>query len=341
MTIKRVKVEDAVGMVLAHDMTKIVPGQYKGPAFKKGHIVTQEDIPLLKDIGKEHINLIELTSDQLHENQAIERMSKAIMGSLVYATEPQEGRINIKAGADGLLKVNERAVTAINMVENAVVSTLHSNTVVKKGTILAGVKVVPLVVEKKLVEEVETIAAQYDEIIKVLPLQQLNVGVVITGNEVYYGRIKDRFAPVFIKKLDHYGANLQSIEYLPDEAVKITQAIIKCKTNGADIVIAAGGMSVDADDVTAEAIRKTGADVVTYGTPVLPGAMFMLAYLGKTAVIGMPACGMYAKVTVFDCILPRVLANDKLTRAEIAAMGYGGLCRGCSICTYPQCAFGK
>ena len=341
MTIKRVKVEEAVGMVIAHDMTKIIPGQYKGPAFKKGHIVTPEDIPLLKDIGKEHINLIELNSDQLHENQAIERISKAVMGSSVYATEPAEGRINIKAGIDGLLKVNEQAVKKMNMVENTVVSTLHSNTVVKKDTILAGIKVVPLVVDKKLAEEVEGIALQYDEIIKVLPMHHLNVGVVITGNEVYYGRIKDRFAPVFTKKLDHYGANLQSIEYLPDEAEKITQAIIQCKAGGADIVIAAGGMSVDADDVTAEAIRKTGADVVTYGTPVLPGAMFMLAYLGETTVIGMPACGMYAKVTVFDCILPRVLAKEKLTKAEIAAMGYGGLCRGCSTCTYPHCAFGK
>lgn len=341
MTIKRVSAEDAVGMVIAHDMTQIIPGEYKGPAFKKGHIVRAEDIPLLKDIGKEHIYLIELTNNQLHENQAIERISKAVMGSRVHATEPAEGRINIKADVDGLLKVNEQAVKAINMVEHAVVSTLHSNTVVKKGATLAGVKVIPLIVEKKMVEDVETIAVQYSGIITVLPMYNLKVGVVITGNELYYGRIQDKFAPVLINKIDHYGANLLRIEYTPDEAEKITQAIMNFKTEGADIIIAAGGMAVDADDVTAEAIRKTGAEVITYGTPVLPGAMFMLSYLGDTTLIGMPSCGTYSKVTVLDCVLPRVLAKEKLTKAEIAAMGCGGLCMDCSICTYPQCPFGK
>ena len=277
MAIKKVKIEDAVGMVLGHDFTKIIPGEYKGPAFKKGHIIQPEDLPHLRAIGKEHIYLIDLAPGQLHENEAIVKIAKAVSGENVYLTEPSEGRINIKSLCNGLLKIDKQAVTAINMVENAVLSTRHSNQLIKKDEILAGVKVVPLVVDEEMVDSVSKIALQYRPVISVKPLSKLKAGLVITGNEVFYGRIKDGFAPVLTEKIADYGAELLGITYKPDERSQITEAILAYKRQGADIVIASGGMSVDPDDVTPEAIRATGANVITYGSPVLPGAMFMLA----------------------------------------------------------------
>lgn len=341
MAIVKVRVEDAVGKVLGHDLTKIVPGEYKGPAFKKGHIIRAEDIPHLKDIGKEHIYLIDLPAGQVHENDAVCRIAAAVAGSNVHCTEPVEGKVNIKAGKDGLLKVTEEAVHSINMIDNAVLSTRHSNTVVKAGDLLASIKVVPLVVDASLVQSVEQIAAQYEGIINIKPLQNLKVGTVITGNEVYYGRIQDRFAPVFAEKVKKYGATLLGTIFCPDDREQIREAILSYRNQGADIVIAAGGMSVDPDDVTSHAIASTGATVVSYGTPVLPGAMFMLAYLKDMAVIGMPACGMYSKITVFDLVFPRILAGERLTKRDIATMGYGGLCLACETCVFPLCAFGK
>ena len=341
MAIVKVKTEEAIGKVLGHDITKIVPGEYKGPAFKKGHIIRPEDIEHLKQIGKDHIFLIELGEGQVHENDAILRMANAIAGDNIRQTEPREGRINLLASIDGLLKVDRQAVTAINQIEHAVLSTRHSNILVKAGDQIAGIKVVPLVVSEEMVSAVETAAADYSSIISVRPLKQMTVGVVVTGNEVFYGRIQDRFSPVFAAKIAQYGALPAGIVYQPDDRQKITDAILKFKNDGVDVVIATGGMSVDPDDVTPEAIRATGAHVISYGTPVLPGAMFMLAYLEQTAVMGMPACGMYSKTTVFDLIFPRVLAGEKLTKNDIAAMGYGGLCVSCPTCSFPHCPFGK
>lgn len=341
MTIKKVKVEEAVGMVLGHDITKIVPGEYKGPAFKKGHIVRAEDIPHLKDIGKDHIFLIELAPGQVHENEAVTRIARAVAGPGVALAEPAEGRVNLRAAADGLLKVDRAAVTAVNGVEHAVLSTLHGDRVVKAGELLAGVKVVPLVVDAAMVAAVEDIAAAYPSMISVKPMKNLKIAAVITGNEVFYGRIADRFAPVFADKAARYGATLLGVTYRPDDRDLIRDSILEYKRQGADVIVASGGMSVDPDDVTPDAIRAAGAEVVSYGTPVLPGAMFMLAYLGDTAVMGMPACGMYAKTTVFDIVFPRVLAGERLTRADIAALGYGGLCLSCQECIHPHCPFGK
>lgn len=341
MAIKKVRVEEAVGMVLGHDITKIVPGEYKGPAFKKGHIIQPVDIPHLKNIGKEHIYLIELANGQVHENEAVTRIARAVAGPGLAICEPAEGRVNLKAAADGLLKIDRQAVIAVNTIENAVLSTLHTNQSVKAGDLVAAVKVVPLVVDEAMVATVEKVAAAFPAVVAVRPLRPLKAGIVITGNEVFHGRIEDKFAPVFTAKLAAWGCDPIGIEYRPDDPRRITEAIRTFVSRGADFVIASGGMSVDPDDVTPEAIRSTGASVVTYGTPVLPGAMFMLAYLDNVAIMGMPACGMYSKTTVLDLVMPRVLAGEKLTKADIAALGYGGLCVSCKPCTWPHCPFGK
>ncbi|VBB08716.1 Hypothetical protein LUCI_3994 [Lucifera butyrica] len=342
MALKKVRVEDAVGMVLAHDMTKIVPGEYKGPLFQKGHIIRAEDIPHLKDIGKEHIYLLEIAAGQLHENEAVARIARAVAGENVELTVPVEGKIIIRAARSGLLKIRRNAVMEINRIEHMVLSTIHENMVVQTGDSLAGVKVVPLVVAESAVCAVEQIAAACSgSIIYIKPLQKLKVGTVITGNEVYFGRIQDRYAAVFAEKLAKYGATLMGTVYLPDDCARIAAAIETYKQQGADLIITAGGMSVDPDDVTPDAIRASGAQVISYGAPVLPGAMFMLAYFGDTAVLGMPACGMYSKITVLDLVLPRLLAGERLNKADIANMGYGGFCRSCDRCSYPCCSFGK
>lgn len=329
--------------MLGHELTKIVPGSYKGPAFHKGHIIKEEDIPHLKDIGKEHMYVLEMSSGQLHENDAAARIAQAVSSSNVEIAAPSEGRVNLKAKTSGLLKINQLAVAELNEVEHVAFSfsTKHSNLLVQPGDLLAAVKIIPLVIEEKLVLDVEEKATKYQEIVQVLPLSSLKVGIVITGNEVYYGRIQDKYANVIKDKALHYGAEPCGVIYRPDDAKAITQSISEHINQGVDIVIAAGGMSVDPDDVTPEAIRATGANVATYGTPVLPGAMFMLAYLGDTVIIGLPACGMFSKTTVLDLILPRILAGERPTRKDIAALGYGGLCSSCPSCTYPHCPFGK
>ncbi|MBP2637144.1 MAG: molybdenum cofactor synthesis domain protein [Firmicutes bacterium] len=341
MAFKKVRIKDAVGMVLGHDMTKIIPGEYKGPAFTKGHIIQEEDIPHLLNIGKEHIYLLELSDDQLHENEAAQRLAQAVSGENTCFAPPSEGKIHIIAKQPGLLKINREAIIKINSVDYAVVSTLHGNKTVKAGETLAGVKVVPLVVNVGTIETVEKIAGQYREIIAVKPLQSLKTGIITTGNEVFYGRIQDRFGPVLKEKIETYQASFVGITYQPDDTAAITQAILEQIKVGAQVIVVTGGMSVDPDDVTPDAIRATGAEVITYGTPVLPGAMFMLAYLDGVAILGLPACGMFSKITVFDLVFPRILAGERLSKQDFAEMGYGGLCLGCKECSYPCCPFGK
>lgn len=341
MALKKVRIHEAVGMVLGHDMTKIVPGEYKGPAFKKGHIIQPEDIPHLLNIGKEHIYLLELGDQQIHENEAAERIACLVSGENTYMAGPSEGKVTIIAKQDGLLKVKRAAVTRINSVDYAVFSTLHGNRLVKAGETLAGVKVVPLIVDDQVVRTVERIAGEYQDIVAVKPLRALKTGIITTGNEVFYGRIQDKFGPVLRDKIEDYKAEFSGITFQPDKAEAITQAIMDYAQAGVEVIVVTGGMSVDPDDVTPDAIRATGAEVITYGTPVLPGAMFMLAYLGNIAIFGLPACGMFSKITVFDLVFPRILAGERLSKQDFAEMGYGGLCMGCKECSYPCCPFGK
>ncbi|BBB89787.1 MAG TPA: molybdopterin-binding protein [Methylomusa anaerophila] len=341
MSFKKVRVCDAVGMVLGHDMTKIVPGEYKGPLFRKGHIIRQEDIPHLLDIGKEHIYLLELGEGQVHEDEAARRIAGKVAGANTSITEPVEGRVDLVAKQGGLLKVNRAAVTRINSVDYIVLSTLHGNQPVKAGDILAGIKVVPLVVEDAVIRAAGAVADEYEDIISVKPLNSLKTAVIVTGNEVFFGRIQDKFGPVLAEKIKIYNAAFHGISSQPDDQAKITRAILNFVSAGVDVIVVTGGMSVDPDDVTPEAIRATGAEVVTYGTPVLPGAMFMLAYLGKVAILGLPGCGMFSKTTVFDLVFPRILAGERLTKQDFAGMGYGGLCLRCQECRYPYCPFGK
>ena len=341
MRLQTIKVEEAVGKVLSHDVTKIAKGESKGALFKKGHIIRQEDVPELLKVGKENIYILDFEKGDIHEDEAGVRLGKAVAGVGVTWCEPKESRVNLHAGSDGLLKINIPALEAINELPDVILSTLPNNTVVKKGELLAGTKVIPLLVPEQTVITAENICRRASWVMKVLPFQKLKVGVVITGSEVYKKRIRDGFGPVITEKVEAFGSTILEIDFAPDNASIIAAKINKMVSDRADIIFVTGGMSVDPDDVTPNAIRLAGAKVEKYGAAALPGAMFMLAYLGNIPVMGVPACGMFYKITVVDLILPRLLAGEHVTRKDIVALACGGLCRACPECRYPNCTFGK
>jgi molybdenum cofactor synthesis domain-containing protein len=338
---KIVPVVEAEGMVLCHDITQIVPGKFKGRAFKKGHVVTKDDIPKLRDLGKEHLYVWEITEDRLHENDAALRIARAVAGAGIGLTEPVEGKVSLKAEIHGCLKVDAAVLESINDIEEILVATLHSNQVVDPACTVAGCRVVPLVVDAAKVRQVEALCRASGPIVAVKPLRSLQVGIVTTGSEVFHGRIKDQFGPVIQKKLENLGSRVTRQILVPDNTAMIVDAIQTLLQEGAEMVVATGGMSVDPDDLTPGAIRATGGQVVVYGAPVLPGSMFLLAYIGKVPVLGAPGCVMYHKTTIFDLILPRILAGEEITRKDIVRLGHGGLCSECESCRFPDCAFGK
>lgn len=339
---KLIKTVDAVGSVLVHDLTQIIKGVTKDAVFRKGHIVREEDIPVLLSIGKEHLYVWEADENMLHENEAAEMLCAVCKDSRMERTEVKEGKIEIIAACDGLLKINKEKLQAVNSLGQMMIASRHGNTPVKKGDKIAGTRIIPLVIEKEKMEKMQAVCGS-EPIFKLLPYVRKKAAIITTGSEVYYGRIKDTFTPVVEAKLAEYGIETVSKIILSDEHEQITAAICDAiKNHGAEMVLCTGGMSVDPDDKTPLAIKNTGASIVSYGAPVLPGAMFLLAYYqNEIPVMGLPGCVMYAKRTIFDLVLPRVAANDKVTAQELALLGEGGLCLNCESCTYPNCGFGK
>lgn len=339
---KEVRVQDAEGLVLAHDITEIVVGKRKGPAFKKGHIVTKDDIPRLLDVGKEHLYVFELDEDMLHENEAAFVLRDLCMGAHLTATEVSEGKVELVAETDGLLKIDRRRLYAINSLGEMMVASRHGDTEVKKGDKIAGMRVIPLVIEKEKMERARAVAAGEAAIFHIRPFTHKKIGIVITGSEILNGRIEDSFTPALEKKLSVFDTEVTGREKTGDDRLRIAEAIRDFAAHGADIVLCTGGMSVDPDDRTPAAIRDAAPDVITYGAPVLPGAMFMLAYTGEgIPVMGLPGCVMYAKRTIFDLVLPRILAGERMRAEDFYDYGEGGLCLNCDVCTYPNCGFGK
>jgi len=376
LEIRTIPVQQAVGAVLAHDVTEIRKGEFKGPAFRKGHIIKKEDVCHLQRLGKENLFVLSLGPDEMHEDEAAVAIARALMGEGVEIKgEPREGKITVIAARDGLLKIDVNALRAFNMLGDVMCATLHTNTVVKKGQEVAGTRAIPLVVKKAMVDRAVKIAQQDTGVLEVKEIRKPRAGVVITGNEVYHGRIKDEFAPIIAKKVEEYGGEVVGTYYAPDDEQFIAERLGELLNAGADLLITTGGMSVDPDDVTRFAIRSLGAADITYGSAVLPGAMVLVGYLennghgdagtrgqgegkdtgrGKDGlpprsrvtappipILGIPACGMYHKTTVFDLVLPRVLAGERIGREELAELGHGGLCLHCQQCRYPICPFGK
>jgi len=341
-SLKTIPVTEAIGTVLAHDITEIRPGEFKGRAFKKGHVIREEDVCHLQRLGKEHLFVLHVAEDEMHENDAAYAIANALMGEgVAIKGEPKEGKISIIADRDGLLKIDRDALLEFNMLGEVMAATLHDNTVVRRGQTLAGTRAIPLVVKKSVVQAAVAVCERTGKIIRVKDIRKPKAGVVITGNEVYHGRVKDAFAPIITKKIEEVSGQLVGVYYAPDDKAFIVDRLRELLKAGADLLITTGGMSVDPDDVTRFAIRELGAVDITYGSAVLPGAMFLIAYLDSIPIIGIPACGMYAKTTIFDLILPRVLTGERIGRKEVAGLGHGGLCMKCDECRYPVCPFGK
>ena len=340
--IKTVKVEDAVGLKLAHDITEIRPGEFKGAAFRQGHTVCGEDVCRLQRLGKNHLYVIELAEDEIHENEAAAILAGALAGEgIVWEDNPQEGKINLYAARDGLLTVNVTTLTAFNLVDEVMCATLHNHTLVQQGEKVAATRAIPLVMKRVAIERAAAIAYSQGAVLAVKALAPTPVGIIITGNEVYHGLIEDRFAPILSRKVAALGSKVLSVDFAPDDVELISGHIRNHLEQGCRLLLLSGGMSVDPDDVTRHAIRLAGATEIFYGSAVLPGAMFLAAYLGEVPLLGVPACALHHPVTVLDLILPRVLAGDKIGKKDLALLGHGGLCRDCSECSYPSCAFGK
>lgn len=342
---KKIPVREAVGSILCHDITQILPGEFKGRKFKKGHVITAEDIPVLLSLGKDHLYVWENQPGMVHENDAAIFLKDIAMGEGLTYGEIKEGKIGFDAAYDGVLKVDVSLLMELNMLGEISFATLMNNTPVHKGQNVAGTRVIPLVIDEKKLNQAKALL-DGRKIIRVMPMTTKRVGIVTTGNEVYYHRIEDKFGPIIRKKMENYHCEVLGQTFVPDDKAQIQTAIRAWLDKGAEMVFCTGGMSVDPDDLTPSAIQGVGGEIVTYGTPVLPGAMFLLSYYtdenGKEIpIMGLPGCVMHAKTTVFDLVLPRILAGEHMTMRDIAAFGHGGLCMQCETCRYPVCHFGK
>ncbi len=324
--LKVIPVEDAVGLPLAHDITEIIPGKHKGPAFRRGHIIQQEDVSKLLDVGKANIYVMELEEDELHEEDAARRLAKAAAGAHLNLSDPSEGRINLVAAISGLLKVDVDLLYRFNSLGDLMMATLPGDRFVREGTVVAGTRTIPVLVKESLVQQAEALCKDRP-IIRLLSMPAKHVRLVVTGSEVFTGRIKDGFGPIVSKKVGELGSHVDSVELSPDDPDVIANHIKRAKEAGAEIILVSGGMSVDPDDKTPEGIRRSGAKVETHGFPVLPGSMFVMAYLGDTPVMGLSGCVLHDPFTAFDALLPRLIAGERITRADIRAMGHGGLAK--------------
>ena len=336
--IREISVHEAIGRVLFHDIT---PGNDSGRLFKKGHIIVATDIPRLLDIGKDNLYVLDLSAGFVHENEAAVRIALAVAGPGLRLSEPSEGKVMLTAAVDGLLKINVEALGSINAIEEIALATLHSNRPVAEGVPVAGTRIIPLFTDEARLQRIEEIGKAHHPIVTIRPFSRMKVGLITTGNEVYHGRTQDQFSPVIQAKFKAFGSMILRQMLVSDSVSMTKQAIETLIAEGAEMIVATGGMSVDPDDRTPASIRAAGAEVVTYGSPTFPGSMFMLAYLGKVPILGVPGCAMFNKATVLDMVLPRLLAGERLTRKDFIVLGHGGLCSACSDCRFPECSFGK
>ncbi|EOS67899.1 molybdenum cofactor synthesis domain-containing protein [Lachnospiraceae bacterium MD308] len=337
---REMKTTEAVGQVLCHDVTQIIRGVTKDAAFRKGHVIRKEDIPVLLSMGKDSVYIWEKDERMLHENEAAQILYSMCANENMCPSEVKEGKIEITAECDGLFKVEKERLDIVNGAGEMMIASRHGNFPVKAGDKLAGMRIIPLVIEKKKLEDVKASCGS-KPLFELLPFLHKKAGIVTTGNEVYHGRIQDTFTPVIKEKLAEYDVEIIGHEISDDSHERITGCIKKLLSAGAEMILCTGGMSVDPDDRTPLAIKNTGAKVVTYGAPVLPGAMFLLAYYEDIPVIGLPGCVMYARRTIFDLVLPRLLAGERLRAKDFSKLGEGGLCLSCPVCTFPNCGFGK
>jgi molybdopterin biosynthesis enzyme len=322
--LKVIPVEEAIGLPLAHDITEIVPGKHKGPAFRRGHIIRPQDVSKLLDVGKAHIYVMELEKDELHEEDAARRLAKTAAGGNLSLTDPSEGRVNLVAEISGLLKIDADLLYRFNSLGDLIMATLQSNRYVRKGDVVAGTRTIPVLVKEALIQQAEALCKDHP-IVSILPMPVRRIHLIVTGSEVYTGRIKDGFEPIVRKKVGEMGSDLVDKKLATDDPDQIAGLIKDAHNASAELILVSGGMSVDPDDKTPEGIRRSGAKIESHGFPVLPGSMFLMAYLGDTPVLGLSGCVLHDPFSAFDILLPRLLAGEKITRSDIMAMGHGGL----------------
>jgi hypothetical protein len=338
---KKIKIEDAIGMVLGHDVTQIIPGKYKGPRFKKGYRICKEDIPEFLKIGKEHVFIMDIGPGIIHEDDAALRLGKAFSGKNTKITGPSEGKVTFHSKINGLLKINLPLLHRINLSGNIILSTLHRYTPCSPGMAVGATRIISLIAPEREIEKVENWCKKGGPVIEILPYRKLNIGVVVTGNEFFKGRTEDRFDDRVGEKIIGLGSRVVKKMVIPDDIDRIAQALLEVQNDNVDLILVSGGLSVDPDDVTRAGIKKAGAKIIFYGTPVLPGAMFLYGMLGGKPVMGLPACVFHHNATLFDIIFPRILVGEVLNRREISLLGHGGFCHNCDPCHFPVCPFGK
>jgi molybdenum cofactor synthesis domain-containing protein len=336
--LKKIKVENAVGLTLAHDITEVIPGLKKDAAFRRGKIIQASDIEKLLDLGKGHIYVTEGNEKEIHEDEAARRMATAAMDGNMDIAPAKEGRINIIANTDGLVIVNKRLLSKMNRITNVLFTTVPDSYVVKAGDLVAATRIIPLYISEELLSQAEELARQ--GIVRILPFTSMKAGLVVTGTEVATGRILDGSARVE-EKLRGYGLSVMGKKLVSDEVELIRDAILEMIDKGADIIITTGGLSVDPDDLTKEGVEATGAKIICYGAPVFPGAMFLVAQLKGRYILGAPACVYFNTRTVLDVLLPKVMAGKKVSATMVRDLALGGLCLHCPQCHYPVCFFGK
>ena len=336
---KKISVENAVGMTLCHDITAMRDG-FKGALFKRGHVIVEEDIPTLLDIGKKTIFVWEENAGEIHEEDAALRMAAMAPVELAHYTGPSEGKMQLMADQRGMFRVDVELQRQLNSIGDITITSLPDHYPVEVGARIASMRIVPLVTQEEQIIQAEKLC-EGKKLFDLLPYKELKVGIIITGSEIYSGRIKDKFEPVARKKLEQYPAEILGVTICDDELDMLVNAAKAFLEQGADLLIFSGGMSVDPDDLTPAAIRTLGADVVTHGVPSQPGNMTLVAYLDHVAILGVPGAAISSPTTMFDVLLPQVFTGDKLTKADLIKLGDGGLCQQCKPCHFPNCTFGR
>lgn len=336
---KKINVEHAIGMELCHDITAMRDG-FKGAAFKRGHVITEADIPALLDIGKRTVFVWEQNAGEIHEEDAARRMAAMAPVEHAHYTEPSEGKVLLMAEERGMFRVDTALLREINSIGDITISTLPDHYPVEAGARLASMRIVPLVTKEAQIIQAEALC-KGKKLLDLRPYKHLKVGVIITGSEVYSGRIQDKFEPVVRRKLERYPSEIVGITICDDDLDMIVGAAKAHLARGADFLIFTGGMSVDPDDLTPTAIRALGADIISHGVPSQPGNMTLVAYLGDTAILGIPGAATSLPTTIFDVLLPQIFSGDKLTKEDLIHLGDGGLCQLCKPCHYPNCTFGR
>ncbi len=339
-----VPIKEAEGEKIAHDMTIIVPGNFKGPAFKRGQTIIAGDVCRLQQMGRMNLYLEKhpLSEEEwVHEDRAAESFAELMAGpGIIYQKPPQEGKITFTAARDGLLIIDRGRLEAFNLVPGVICSTRQSFSVVSKGHQIGGTRAIPLYISCDYCQKALTILGE-SPLLQVLSLKPARIGILITGTEIVQGLIKDKFETIIRAKVKKLGCCVICTLIVPDDRKTIADGILTLINKGAELIVTTAGLSVDPDDVTRQGLTDAGVENILYGAPILPGAMSLLARRGPVKVIGVPACALYYKTTAFDLLLPRVLAGMEITRLDLARMGHGAFCLGCKVCKFPRCTFGK